>query len=259
MATILNFIIGLLCFAFALQEAWPAENAIKKVMEYRLIGSYPHDPEAFTQGLYFERGYFYEGTGLYGRSSLRVVEARSGEVKKRVALPEDWFGEGITVMGDKIIQLTWRSGVGIVYDKKTLHKLRSFRYAHEGWGITHDGRRLIVSDGTDTIRFWDPVGFQELDRIKVTDNGRPLVGLNELEFVEGSIFANVWPTSRIVRIDPSTGKVTGELATGDLRTKLDGKSVDVANGIAYDPGTKRVFLTGKFWPRIFVVFIRNSE
>ncbi|MCX7982502.1 MAG: glutaminyl-peptide cyclotransferase [Syntrophales bacterium] len=251
----------LVCAFFIIfsQLTYSAEGKTKRELLYRLIESYPHDPAAFTQGLYYEKGFFYEGTGLYGRSSLRVVEAHSGALKKKIDLPKEWFGEGVTVMGDKIIQLTWRSGVGLVYDKNTLHPLQRFRYNHEGWGITHDGKRLIVSDGTDTIRFWHPIEFRELGRISVKDGGKPLYGLNELEYIDGHIFANVWPTPRIVRIDSETGRVTGEFQVQSLLATLGKREVDVANGIAYDASTKRIFITGKFWPRVFVILIKDSE
>lgn len=242
----------------SLQTSWSAAETVK-VIDYRIVDSYPHDPAAFTQGLYYERGFFYESTGLYGKSSLRLVEARSGKVRKKVDLPANWFGEGITVMGDKIVQLTWRSQVGAVYDKKTFRRLHLFGYPHEGWGITYDGQRLMVSDGTDIIRFWHPISLREIGRLKVKDRGRPLQGLNELEFIGGYIYSNVWPATRIVRIDPQTGQVTGELDLAPLVTEMTNYKIDVANGIAYDPSTKRLFVTGKFWPCIFVISIRDSE
>jgi len=231
----------------------------KRDIPFQVIGSYPHDARAFTQGLFFEGGIFYEGTGLYGSSSLRMVAAETGEIKKMSLLPGGWFGEGVTVLGDKVIQLTWRSKVGIVYDKKTFRRLKTFNYNHEGWGITYDGRHLIVSDGSNVLRFWDPRDFQEVSRRPVMEGETPVYGLNELEFIDGYIFANVWPTDRIVRIDPASGKVVGEIDVCPLLSLINKKKVDVTNGIAYDPKTKRVFVTGKYWPRVFVLFIKNSE
>jgi glutamine cyclotransferase len=188
-----------------------------------------------------------------------MVAAETGEIKKMSLLPGGWFGEGVTVLGDKVIQLTWRSKVGIVYDKKTFRRLKTFNYNHEGWGITYDGRHLIVSDGSNVLRFWDPRDFQEVSRRPVMEGETPVYGLNELEFIDGYIFANVWPTDRIVRIDPASGKVVGEIDVCPLLSLINKKKVDVTNGIAYDPKTKRVFVTGKYWPRVFVLFIKNSE
>jgi len=241
-----------------LASGW-AGDVIKQEIVYRVVTSFPHAPQAFTQGLYYEKGFFYESTGLYGQSSLRMVEARTGRIKRKVALPDEWFGEGITVLGDRLIQLTWRTGIGIVYDKKTFRRRKMFHYPHEGWGITHDGHRLLVSDGTEVIRFWHPTDFREMGRLRVMEGGKPVYGLNELEFIEGSIYANVWPTARIIRINPVSGQVTGEMDLSGLIATFEKKDVDVANGIAYDPISRLVFITGKFWPRVFVIRIEHSE
>lgn len=229
---------------------------------YEIIGSYPHDPDAFTQGLAIENGILYEGTGLYGKSSLRRVDLQTGEVTQLHRLPASLFGEGITVIGNRIIQLTWKSKFGLVYDKNTFKLLKVFRYQGEGWGITHDGDSLIMSDGTDTIRFLHPETFKEKRRIKVKDEQGPLMSLNELEYVEGSIFANVWKTDRIAIIDPETGRVTGwvDLAgvmPGD-RKRDEGENV--LNGIAYEADSKALYVTGKLWPKLFQIkLVQQNE
>lgn len=224
---------------------------------YRVVNAYPHDPEAFTQGLTFEDGFLYEGTGRYGHSSLRKVALATGEVLQIHELADTFFGEGITIYGDTIIQLTWRANTGFVYDKATLEVLRQFLYPAEGWGLTTDGQHLIISDGTATLRFLDPETFQETDRLQVRDRGRPVTRLNELEYVQGEVYANVWKTDRIARIDPTTGRVTGWV---DLDGLLDGSAKpDVLNGIAYDAANDRLFVTGKLWPKLFEIELVEAE
>lgn len=223
---------------------------------YRIIATYPHDPDAFTQGLVYDAGQFYEGTGLYGRSTLRVVEPKTGVVKRMVNLPDHWFGEGVAVVGRHVLQLTWRSHIGIVYDKDTLHRERTFSYMHEGWGIAYDGKRLYVSDGTEEIRIWHPYNYREMGRFPVRDHSGPVKGLNELEFVNGALYANVWPTNRVVKINPITGRVLGSLDLTPLLSAEERVRADVTNGIAYDPVTKRVFVTGKLWPYVYVLIMR---
>ncbi len=177
------------------------------VSPYRVIRSYPHDRQAFTQGLVYEGGFFYEGTGLHGRSSLRKVDPVSGRILKEIRLEPSHFGEGITVFGDRIVQLTWLSHLGFVYDKTSFRLLKTFAYPQEGWGITHDGERLIMSDGTSVLHFLDPKDFREVATVGVHDERGPVTGLNELEYVQGVIYANVWPTDRIAVIHPRTGRV----------------------------------------------------
>ncbi len=221
---------------------------------YEIINTFPHDQKAFTQGLVFENGVLYEGTGLYGRSTLRKVELETGSVLQMHQLLTTFFGEGITIYGDNIIQLTYKENVGFVYNKDTFELLRKFNYPTEGWGITHNGRHLIMSDGTPTLYFLDPETFEQVGRIKVYDRNIPLWGLNELEYVEGQIYANIWPTERIAVIAPDTGRVTGWIDLKGLFTQQDySRPVDVLNGIAYDKNNGRLFVTGKFWPELFVI------
>lgn len=222
---------------------------------YKVVRSYPHDRQAFTQGLVYHEGMLYEGTGLLGRSSIRKVRLETGEVLQIRTMDPKYFGEGITIWKNSLVQLTWQSGVGFVYDLKTFQPRRTFTYAGEGWGLTQDGRRLIMSDGAPSgeLRLLDPATLRETGRLAVRDRGVPVAGLNELEFVKGEIYANVWNTERIARISPKTGEVTGWI---DLRGLLDPREaagVDVLNGIAYDAAADRLFVTGKLWPRLFEI------
>jgi glutamine cyclotransferase len=222
---------------------------------YEVVRTYPHDALAFTQGLFFLNGYLYESTGLEGRSSLRKVRLEDGSVMQKYDLPRQYFGEGIVQWKDRLIGLTYRSQTGFVYDLATFKPLRRFKYAGEGWGLTHDGKRLIMSDGTSELRFWDPETLRETGRIKVTHEGRAVGSLNELEWVKGEIFANIWQTDRIARIDPDSGKVLGWIdLTGLLKSseRIEGYT-DVLNGIAYDANRGRLFVTGKRWPKLFEI------
>lgn len=223
------------------------------VYPYRVIRSYPHDRQAFTQGLVYEGGFFYEGTGLYGRSSLRKMEPLSGRILKEVRLEPSYFGEGVTIFGDRIAQLTWKSRVGFVYDKASFRILQRFTYPREGWGITHDGKNLIMSDGTPVLRFLSPNNFREIATLGVHDERGPVTGLNELEYLQGAIYANVWPTDRIAVIDPATGRITAWIDLQGLLGEKDSRGVDVLNGIAYDARNDRLFVTGKLWPKIFEI------
>ncbi|MDQ5852108.1 MAG: glutaminyl-peptide cyclotransferase [Chloroflexota bacterium] len=221
---------------------------------YRVVNTYPHDPNAWTQGLIFENGFLYEGTGINGQSTLRRVTLETGEIVQGYTLPSEYYGEGITMYGDKIIQLTLYSQVGFVYDKDTFTLLRQFNYPTEGWGLTHDGQRLIMSDGTSTLYYLDPETFKEIGRIEVADNGQPVADLNELEYIGGEIYANVWQTDRIARIAPETGHVIGWIDLAGILSPEDrGEAVDVLNGIAYDDENDRLFVTGKLWPRLFEI------
>lgn len=224
------------------------------VYGYRTVNIYRHDPDAFTQGLTFTDGWLYEGTGRHGQSTLRRVELESGIVRQLHQLPDRFFGEGVTVFGDRIIQLTWQSGTGFVYNRRSFALLEEFSYSTEGWGITHDGKSLIMSDGSATLRFLDPETFTETGQVEVFDPDGPVTMLNELEYVKGEIYANVWQTDRIARIDPPTGRVTGWIdLTGLLRPEEYAAPVDVLNGIAYDAAADRLFVTGKLWPRLFEI------
>lgn len=224
------------------------------VYTYKVVKTYYHDPKAFTQGLAFENSLLYESTGLQGGSTLRKVELESGRVLQMYKLPAEFFAEGITICKDRIIQLTYRSRVGFIYKKDTLELLQKFNYSTEGWGITYDGKHLVMSDGTSTLYFFDPETLKQIGQIEVHDNNRPVSGLNELEYIKGQVFANVWPTELVARISPQTGQVTGWIyLTGLLSLQDRTEQVDVLNGIAYDAANDRLFVTGKFWPRLFEI------
>jgi glutamine cyclotransferase len=225
------------------------------VYGYRVVNEFPHDPDAFTQGLVYLDGELYEGTGLNGRSTLRRVELETGKVVQSVALDAAHFGEGIAVVGDRIYQLTWQTETCFVYDRETFEPLESFAYPTEGWGLTSDGERLIMSDGTSRLYLRDPETFEEIGQVDVRDGDDPVVNLNELEYVEGEIWANVWQTDRIARIDPASGRVTGWIDLTGLLSPVDyeDRPVDVLNGIAHDEATGRVFVTGKLWPKLFEI------
>jgi glutaminyl-peptide cyclotransferase len=221
---------------------------------FDVVRQFPHDPVAFTQGFTYHDGFFYEGTGRKGQSSLRQVNPGTGQVIRRVDLAPDAFGEGVTVLGNEVIQLTWLSHVGFVYDLRDFHLVRTFQYPEEGWGLTTDGHDLFMSDGSAEIRVLDASSFAEKRRIKVRDSGKPVDQLNELEFVEGEIYANVWHSDRIARISPQTGKVVGWIdLTGLLGSFYQREAEAVLNGIAYDREKKRLFVTGKLWPKVFEI------
>jgi glutamine cyclotransferase len=224
------------------------------VYSYRVVRTFPHDRNAFTQGLVFEKGILYEGTGLHGSSEVRKLELESGRILMKNVLPPRYFGEGITVYKDRLIQLTWRSHTGIVYDKESFKRLKIFHYPTEGWGLTHDGLTLIMSNGTSKLYFLDMETFEITGSVFVRENGVPITELNELEYVKGEIYANVWRTDRIVRIAPGTGQVTGWIDLSGLLTEKDLESpVDVLNGIAHDRENDRLFVTGKWWPKLFEI------
>ncbi len=223
---------------------------------FAIVRAFPHDTSAFTQGLAYCDGFLYEGTGLNGRSSLRKLRLESGQVVQHVELASEFFGEGITIIRNKVFQLTWKSEVGFVYDLKDFHLLREFSYSGEGWGLATDGRDIFMSDGTSEIRVLNGQTLQERRRIKVHDGSTPIDQLNELEFVEGQIFANVWHSDRVARISPQTGKIVGWIDFSGLLSPIYSRDPDaVLNGIAYDPVGKRLFVTGKLWPRIFEIRI----
>ena len=216
--------------------------------------AYPHDPRAFTQGLLFHDGVLYEGTGQWGESSIRKVNLETGEVLQKREIPEAYFGEGIAIAGNRLIELTWRNQKGFVYDLATFEPKAEFTYPGEGWGLTSDGKRLIMSDGTAQLRFLDPATLQETGRITVTAGGQPVNQLNELEWVNGEVWANIWKEDRIARIDPATGKVTGWIDMRGLLSPAERPDPDdVLNGIAYDAKSGRIFVTGKRWPKLFEI------
>jgi glutamine cyclotransferase len=231
-------------------------RASAPIAGYRVVRVFPHDPQAFTQGLAYFDGVLYEGTGLIGRSSIRKVRLENGEVLQIQKIDPQYFGEGIAVVGDRLFALTWQSGVGFIYDRATFRRTGTFTYRGEGWGLTHDGGRLIMSDGTPHLRFLDPATQKEVRRLQVRDGERPVPNLNELEYVKGEVFASVWQTDRIARISPTTGRVTGWIDLQGLLNPRDAaQGVDVLNGIAYDAAADRLFVTGKLWPKLFEIKI----
>ena len=219
---------------------------------FEIVNTYPHDQNAFCQGLDFDGETLFESTGKYGQSTVRRVNLETGEVETQLQLDERLFGEGLTLFEDRMLQLTWRRGLGYVYDAKTLKPLSTFQYNGEGWGLTHDGDNLIMSDGSDRLRFLDPDSFTLIKTIRVKDGDRSIRRLNELEFVKGQILANVWQTNRIAMIAPETGKVTGWINLSGLLSNRLGRE-DVLNGIAYEETSDRLFVTGKNWPQLFEI------
>ena len=221
---------------------------------YEVVHQYPHDPQAYTQGLFYLNGILYESTGLYGQSSIRRVRLETGEVLQKRDIPEQYFGEGIINWKDRLLELTWKNQAGFIYDLNSFMPRGQFEYPGEGWGLTQDGKRIIMSDGTPQIRFWDPETLRETGRITVTDEGVPVRDLNELEWIKDEIYANVYTTDRIARIDPKTGKITGWIDLRGILSPADRSGpVDVLNGIAYDSKTDRLFVTGKLWPKLFEI------
>lgn len=253
---IATLVIAVTLASLAACSAAPTPAAAKQtVYDYEIVNVYPHDPNAFTQGLFFLDGYLYETTGLKGRSSLRKVDLETGGVLQKYDLPPHIFGEGATNWKDRVIQVTWRSQRGFVYDLDSFEQKKSFTYPGEGWGLTQDGRRLIMSDGTADLRFLNPRSMKETRRVRVTYDGKAITRLNELEFVGGEVFANLWQSDLIVRIDPADGAVTGVIDMRRLRGELgpDARGADVLNGIAYDSDNGRLFVTGKLWPKVFEI------
>jgi glutamine cyclotransferase len=230
----------------------PAEKV--QAYSYEIKNIYPHDHAAFTQGLIYKDGILWESTGQYGSSSLRKVDLKTGKVLKSISVPREFFAEGMTVFHDKVYQLTWQNHKGFIYNPEDFAKTGEFNYTGEGWGLTHDADSLIMSDGTNQIRFLDPETFNVRRTITVMENGQPLGELNELEYVKGEIYANVWRTDRIVRIDPHDGRLTGTIDLAGLLPEVDRDSdTDVLNGIAYDEQGDRLFVTGKLWSKLFEI------
>lgn len=232
-----------------------AARAAIPVYGYSVVHAYPHDPGAFTEGLFYQNGFLYESTGLEGKSDIRKVRLSTGKVLQRRPVAAKYFGEGIIAWKGKLVELTWRSQIGFTYDLASFKPRSEFHYQGEGWALTTDGKRLIMSDGTPELRLLNPDTLAETGRLDVTLNGRPLANLNELEWVKGEIFANVWQTNYIVRIDPKTGAVTGVIDLTPLVNQelAKGQMIDVLNGIAYDPEHDRLFVTGKLWPDLYEI------
>jgi glutaminyl-peptide cyclotransferase len=239
-------VCALLCLA--------AGNMARAADGYRVIHAYPHDSQAFTQGLVYVDGHLYESTGLNGQSTLREDDLETGRVIKEASVPSQYFAEGLTNWGNTLIQLTWKAHVAFVYDRTSFRLLRTFWYPWEGWGLTQDGKHLILSDGSETIHFLNPETFAEVRSIRVTDHGEPVKEINELEYIRGEIYANVWMTDKIARISPETGKVLGWIDLTGILPEIELRSPDaVLNGIAYDSARHRLFVTGKLWPRVFEI------
>jgi len=247
------------CCILAQTPAAPVKTTARKtgsvpVYGYQVVHSYPHDRTAFTEGLEYHDGYLYESTGLNRRSSLRKVRLETGEVVQRIPISDQYFGEGITILGDEIVQLTYKTEVGFVYSLKDFHMLRQFTYKGEGWSLTHNATSVFMDDGSDEIRIWDPKTLTERKRIKVHDGAKPIDNVNELEYVEGELYANIWQTDRIARISPVTGAIMGWIdLSGLLGPMYRNGTEDVLNGIAYDAVNKRLFVTGKLWPKLFEI------
>jgi glutaminyl-peptide cyclotransferase len=243
-------LVGVLCLLAGCSAARPATA---KVYRCEVVNSFPHDTNAFTQGLAYCDGELYEGTGLNGRSSIRLVELATGKVLRQHNLPSKYFGEGITLWEDKLIQLTWKTRTGFIYDRRSFRPLSKVSYPTTGWGLTHDGTHLIMSDGSATLYFREPGTFAETRRIRVSDGGAPVADLNELEFIHGEIWANVWRQYRIARISPASGEVVSWIDISGLVPPLDRLLVGSPNGIAYDTRNDRIFVTGKRWPKVFEI------
>ncbi|MEQ1826394.1 MAG: glutaminyl-peptide cyclotransferase [Pirellula sp.] len=236
-------------------------QANRKTPTYRgdVVQRFPHDADAFTQGLAFHENKIVEGTGQYGKSKLRIVEIDSGTVLQDVSLDQQFFGEGITILGGKVYQLTWKNNTCLVYNLATLEFEQSFKYIYEGWGLTDNEKELVLSDGSFKIRFLDPSNFKEIRSVEVVDKGMRVKNINELEWVEDEIWANIWYEDRIARISPITGKVLGWIDLSHVYTTTKRDKENVMNGIAYDPRTKRIFITGKNWPSLFEIKVSTSR
>lgn len=225
----------------------------------RVVNTYPHDPHAFTQGLEYFEGFLYESTGERGQSSLRKVELQTGKVVQKTDLDEQYFGEGLTIFRGKVYQLTWLTNVGFVYDLRTFRKLRDFHYYGEGWGLAHDAANLILSDGTNTLRFLDPETFEVKRTLEVYAGGHAVTKLNELEVIEGDIYANVWHENRIARIDSHSGQVRAWIDCSAMAEKEQQEPESVLNGIAFDAARRRLFITGKDWAHLFEVRVEGLQ
>jgi glutamine cyclotransferase len=220
---------------------------------YRVLNVYPHDPTAFTEGLEYRNGFLYESTGLNGQSSLRRVQLETGQVMQEIAVPQQYFGEGLTVLNQRILQLTWQTQIGFIYNQSTFGMQSTFSYPGQGWGLANDGKQIFMSDGTSQIRFWDPTTLAETQRITVHDRSGPITMVNELEWVNGMVYANVWMTNNVAIISPSDGWVAGWINLAGLLTPEEYAQADVLNGIAYDVAGNRLFVTGKLWPKLFQI------
>jgi glutaminyl-peptide cyclotransferase len=232
----------------------PIDSASPRIYTYQIIKTYPHDTTAFTEGLVFNNEVLYESTGEYGSSSLRQVNLEDGVIQHEVLLPNQYFGEGLAVVNGSLIQLTWREKIGFIYDKETFGLLGNFSYSSEGWGLTFSGNNLIMSDGTSKLTFFDPITFQMVRQVSVHDGNTPITNINELEYINGTVYANIWMQQKIAIIDPQTGTVRSWIDLSGIyqSNNLD----DVLNGIAYDSQANRLLITGKDWPKIYEIIIK---
>lgn len=256
-------ILGLvICFSFwhsdylvaFTNSSYANEKIDTPVFGYKIVNTYPHDTNSLTQGLIFDAGVLYESTGLMGRSTVKIVDLKTGKTLKSHELPDNYFGEGIAIIENKIIQLTWRSKTGFVYDKKTLNLIKKFSYQTQGWGITYDGKYLIISDGSAVLYFMDPNTFKVVGTLEVYGDSGKVSKLNELEYINGEIYANIWGIEKIARINPKTGRVTAWINLSGLLSDQDKKNrVDVLNGIAFNSDKGSLFVTGKLWPKLFEI------
>jgi len=238
----------------------PVQTA--ETLSWQVINTYPHDPQAFTEGLTIHKNELYETTGLNGSSSVRKVDLLTGEIQQISYLPREYFGEGLAIVDQRLIWLTWKSNTAFVYDLNSFEQTGSFAYPHEGWGLAYDGVQLYMSDGTDTLHILDAGTYAETATLQVQDNGEPVTMINELEFIEGQLFANIWLTNKIARIDPHTGAVTGWLDLSALAQETAAaanQSIDVLNGIAYNDITQQIYVTGKYWPNLYEIQIISSD
>jgi len=244
----MRFLPAFLLLALISAPIVPADDT------FRIVHTYPHDPHAFTQGLLFVDGHLYESTGINGQSSLRMVDLKTGRVLQAQPVDAKYFGEGLAAWGSTLIQLTWQSHVALVYDRFSFRPLRTFSYPGEGWGLTHDGTSLILSDGTSTLRFFDPRTFKQVRSLTVKDRGLPVTDINELEYIDGQVYANIWHSDRIARISPRTGQVAGWIDLKGLLPAAEHSGPEaVLNGIAWDAAHRRLFVTGKNWPKLFEI------
>ena len=236
------------------------------MITYQLLNVFPHDPGCFTEGLQYVNGSLYESAGQYGASDIRKTDLKTGAVEKKTLMDKKYFGEGATVLNGKVYQLTYRENTGFIYDAATLKQTGTFSYnTGEGLGITNDGHYLIYSDGTSVIHYMDPATFQQAKQLNVTDEHGPVMNINELELIKGSLYANQWQTDQILKIDTATGKVTGRADLSDLRAKIGippispstQRGPEVLNGIAYDSAANRIFITGKYWPKLLEIRLDN--
>jgi glutaminyl-peptide cyclotransferase len=262
MSTLLLVILTTACGSEAqnLNKASATSQAAEiPVYTYEIVNAWQHDNAAFTQGLVFQDGFLYESTGQFGQSSLRKVALNTGEVLKKVAVPAKHFAEGMTILNGKVFQLTWTDERGFIYDANSFNKIGEFNFTGEGWGLTNDGQNLILSDGTNQVRFLDPQTFTVTKTLKIFDNGRPLVSLNELEYIKGEIYANIWHSDKIVRIDAESGRILGWIDLSGLLPEAQRQNSEaVLNGIAYDQTGDRLFVTGKLWSKLFEVRLKRK-